>query len=373
MTSGPVSGERGAFTEVAQRSYTLPSRFYLDPDIHAQEMRKIFQRSWLYAGHVSDLPDAGSYLTEDLAGQPILVVRGQEGDIRAFYNVCQHRGHLLLSGQGQLKRRIICPYHAWCYGLDGSLEAARLTGDMSDFDLANFSLKPIQLALVAGLIFINFDPKATPQDGELAQFEATILGHLPEMPGYAKYRRFDFEIAANWKTVVDNFLEGYHIPVAHPELASLYKPEDASSQQGKRYGFYRKTARPGFPGFETTGDEPYLTWTLWPNLCLLSLPGSPQLIVLRMSPDGPGRCLERADIYCPPNLESPELEAVISLFAETFNQEDIALVESVQRGLASLGYDQGRYVADAANSWFSESALHHFHRQIVAALADGNE
>ncbi len=368
MTAALVSGEKGAFAEVAHESFTLPSRYYLDRDIHAQEIRKIFQRSWLYAGHVMDLPEAGSYLTVDLAGQPILIVRSKDGEIRAFFNVCQHRGHILLSGRGRLKARIVCPYHAWCYGLDGSLVRARLTGDVPNFDPADFSLKPIQLAVAAGLIFINLDQEATPEDGDLPEFEASILDHLPEMPRYAASHRFDFDIAANWKVVVDNFSEGYHIPIAHPKLATLYNEQGASSRLGKRYGFYQRTARSGFSGFETKGDEPYLTWTLWPNLCLLSLPGSPQLIVLRMSPDGPQRCLERADIYSPPELDNPTLEVVKSLFAEIFNQEDISLVENVQRGLASLGYDQSRYVADPADSWFSESALHRFHRQVLDAL-----
>jgi choline monooxygenase len=366
-----VSGERGAFAEDAHRSFTLPSRYYVDPEIHALEIRRIFRRSWLYAGHVTDLPEVGSYLTEELAGQPVLIVRSADGDVRAFYNVCQHRGHILVSGRGQLKSRIVCPYHAWGYGLDGSLMTARMTGDVPDFDLADFSLKPIALATAAGLIFINLDPDATPEDGELAEFEQSILDHLSEMRRFTANHRFDFDIAANWKVVVDNFSEGYHIPVAHRKLATLYDPDGGTARFGKRYGFYRKTARAGFSGFETTGDEPYLTWTLWPNLCLLSLPGSPHLIVLRMSPDGPERCLERADIYSPPGLESANLAVVKSLFADVFNQEDIALVESVQRGLASQGYDQGRYVADPAGSWFSESALHRFHRQILDALEDG--
>jgi len=291
MKAGSVSGERGAFGEDARESYTLPSRYYLDPDIHDAEIRRIFLKSWLYAGHVSDLPEAGSYVTEELAGQPVLIMRCQAGDIRAFFNVCQHRGHILLAGQGRLKKRIVCPYHAWSYSLDGALHTARLTGDIAGFDKADFSLKPIRLALAAGLIFINFDPEATPEDGDLPEFEASILDHLPQMPDFAARRRFDFDIAANWKAVVDNFSEGYHIPVAHPELASLYDEAGASSRVGNRYAFYRKTARPGFSRFETTGDEPYLTWTLWPNLCLLSLPGSPQLIVVRMSPHGPTRCL----------------------------------------------------------------------------------
>ena len=246
MTTDMISGERGAFAEVAEESFTLPSRYYFDPDIHAREIRTIFQRSWLYAGHVTDLPEEGSYLTEDLAGQPILILRSKDGEIRAFFNVCQHRGHILLSGQGQIEELIVCPYHSWCYGLDGSLATARLTAKVRDFDKADFSLKPIQLAIVAGLIFVNLDPQATPEDGELAQFEASILDHLPEMPHYAARYRYEFDIAANWKVVVDNFSEGYHIPVAHPTLATLYDKQGASSRVGKRHALYQRSARPGF-------------------------------------------------------------------------------------------------------------------------------
>lgn len=357
------------FDESAKKSFTLPSRYYTDDVIHQQEIQKIFLRSWLYVGHISDLPDVGSYITEDIAGQPVLALRSSDDDIRVFFNVCQHRGHLLLSGRGKIENRIVCPYHAWCYGLDGGLASARMTRNVNDFNKADFGLKPIQHAVVAGMIFINFDPNASEADGELRDFEDTILSHLPDMPKYAAQHRFDFDIAANWKVVVDNFSEGYHIPIAHPTLATLYNEKGGSAQIGKRYKFFKKTAKAGFGGFKTTGDEPYLTWFLWPNLCLLSLPGSPQLIVLRINPNGSGRSLEHADIYSPIGDESPNLSAITSLFSQMFNQEDIALVESVQRGLSSLGYDQGRYVADTKDSWFSEVELHGFHRQILEDLA----
>jgi phenylpropionate dioxygenase-like ring-hydroxylating dioxygenase large terminal subunit len=372
MKNGSVAGEKGNFTEVAHDSFTLPSRYYTDPDIHQQEIHNIFLRSWLYAGHITDLPETGDYFTQDLAGQPIMVVHGQDGELRAFFNVCQHRGHMLLSGKGQVKSRIVCPYHAWCYGLDGSLATARLTRDVPGFDKTEFGLKPIQHTVVAGLIFINFDSNATPEDGDLPDFEKTIIDHLPQMSEFAANHRFDFDVAANWKVVIDNFSEGYHIHVAHPTLATLYNEKGGASQIGKRYGFYQKTAHPGFAGLDTKGGEPYLTWFLWPNLCLLSLPGSAQLIVLRINPNGPGRSLEHADIYSRTGDQSPSLEAVKSLFAEMFNREDIALVESVQRGLGSLGYDQGRYVADLEGSWFTESALHRFHSQILEDIGHTN-
>ena len=194
-----VTGEKGAFSECAQESFTLPSRYCTDPEIHQQEIRRIFQRSWIYAGHVSDLPDVGSYLTEELVAQPILILRSQDRELRAYFNVCQHLGHALLSGRGQVNGRIVCPYHAWCYGLDGALLSARMTRDISNFDRGDFSLKSVQLAVVAGLIFVNFDPDATQADGDLPDFEKTILAHLPQMPEYVAKHRFDFDLAANWK------------------------------------------------------------------------------------------------------------------------------------------------------------------------------
>lgn len=372
MKDKTVYGEKGNFANQAYESFTLPSRYYVDQDIYNQEIEKIFLHSWLYVGHVSDLPEVGSYVTDDLAGQPVVVVRTTENEVQAFFNVCQHRGHTLLVGRGKLNKRIVCPYHAWCYGLDGALLTARMTRDVPNFKNSDFGLKPIQHHIIAGLIFINFDPQVTPEAGELTEFGQTILDHLPRLPSYAANHQFDFDVAANWKVVVDNFSEGYHIPVAHPTLATLYNEESGTSQTGKRYGFYQKTARAGFAGFKTEEGEPYLTWYLWPNLCLLSLPGSEQLIVLRISPNGAGRSLEHTDIYSPVEGEQPNLEAVKSLFAEMFNREDIALVESVQRGLGSLGYDQGRYVADKAGSWFSESALHHFHSLVLEALDSKN-
>ena len=369
MTMEVVRGNRGEFAQEAQNSFTLPSRYYTDPQVLKDETRKIFQRSWLYFGHVTDLSEPGSYFTEELAGQPVLAIRGQDDEIRVFYNICQHRGHLLLEGRGVVNKRIVCPYHAWCFGLDGALEIARLTKDVPDFDRADFSLKAVPHAIVAGMIFINFDPEAKPEDGELGAFEETLLANLPDMPDYVASNRLGFDVAANWKVVVDNFSEGYHIPIAHPELHTLYNEQGGAAQVSKRFGFYQKKAKAGYGGFETTGDEPYLTWFLWPNLCLLSLPGSDHLVVLRIMPGEAGTSVERADIYSPRGDSNPNRAVVETLFAEMFNKEDIALVQSVQKGLSSLGYDQGRYVADRAGSWFSESGLHWFHKQILEALA----
>lgn len=368
MYKDETLGERGAFGDDALTSWTLPSRYYLDPAIHAREIETIFKRAWICVGHQCDLREPGSYLTETIAGQPVLVICGQDGAVRAFFNVCQHRGHELLRGAGRVRGGITCPYHGWAYGHDGALLAARLTGDVPGFDRSQFPLKRLAVAVAAGLVFVALDPGAEAFETGYAGFDATVLGHLDAMPDYTRVAAYRYDIVADWKVVVDNFSEGYHIPVAHPRLATLYNTANGTSVHGPLYSAFRNHGHPGYQGMTLGPAEPYLGWTLWPNLCMLSLPGSKNLIVLRMDPAGPGRCHERVDIYAPEGSASANLDEVRRLFAEIFNQEDIALVESVQRGLASMGYDQGRYVADRANSWFSESGLHAFHKRILQAL-----
>jgi choline monooxygenase len=363
-----TEGARGALTADPLTSFTLPSRYYTDAAIHERELAAIFRRSWCYVGHVSDLPEPGAFITDDIARQPVAVVRGADGAIRAFHNVCQHRGHILLKGRGRISTHIVCPYHAWSYGLDGALSNAPMTQDMDSFDRRDFCLPSLPVSVAAGLIFVNLDREAEDLSQEAPGFEKTILDTLPGMPSFVAADRMSYDIAANWKVVYDNFSEGYHIPVAHPALAQLHGRTTRAVVLEKRFTFFRGTGRSTFPEFEVKPDEPYLTWQLWPNHCMLSLPGSEHFIILRMDPDGPLRCAERADIYAPAGDQPKNFAIIKRLFSEMFNREDIAIVESVQRGLSSPGFDQGRYVVDEKDGWYSESGLHAFHLQVLEAL-----
>jgi choline monooxygenase len=370
------SGHRGALTVDPMTSPTLPSRYYTDEDIYRAEMRQIHRRSWCYVGHVSDVARPGMYLTDTVGEQPILIVRGHDNEVRAFYNVCQHRGHELLTGAGELKNKgLSCPYHAWLYRLDGTLAAAPMTELVPEFDKSQFSLKPIRLAVAAGLIFINLDPDAASFEEEMNGFGANIEKYLPDAAQWVVAERLHYDINANWKVVYDNFSEAYHIPVAHPKLALVLEQEMVEFHEEKRWTFNRFKSKEGFEGLELEYGSPYYAWQAWPHLCMLSLPGSANLIVLRMAPNGVGACAERVDIYTPAGEAErhPKLLAVRDLFMHMFNIEDIGIVESVQRGLSSMGYDQGRYVCDPATSWFSEVQLHWFHMQVLAALESDPE
>jgi choline monooxygenase len=243
-----------------------------------------------------------------------------------------------------------------------------MTRDVLGFDRRDFCLPSLPLAIVAGLIFVNLDKAAPPFEDEAPGFEQTILDALPGMPAFAATDRMEFEIKANWKIVYDNFSEGYHIPVAHPRLSQLHGGRSRAAVVGEKFTFYHGTGRTTYDGFDVRPDEPYLTWQLWPNHCMLSLPGSEHFIILRMAPKGVGHCHERADIYAPAGDQPKNLVVIKRLFAEMFNREDVAIVESVQRGIASPGYDQGRYVADTKDGWYTEGGLHKFHLQVLRAL-----
>ena len=364
------AGERGRFDADARCSPTLPSRYYHDAEIHRRELGAVFHRDWCYVGHGSQLPRPGDYRVEQVADQCILLLRDRDARLRAFFNVCQHRGHRLVEGQGSGRKRFVCPYHAWAYGLDGALLQAPHSEDLRDFVPGEFSLRPVRLTECAGLLFACLDSSAAGFEAGYPGLEATITGSLPGDADLTVAASFDFDIAANWKIVVDNFSEGYHIPVAHRLLAQvLDNTTGTCPRQEEGYAFFESRSKAGYAGFEVEPGSPYRSWTIWPNTCMLSLPGFENLIVIRMAPDGAERCRERVDLLAASDADPARLEALEKLFAEQFNAEDIAIVESVHRGLKSLGYDQGRYVVDDADSWFSESGLHRFHRRLLEALA----
>jgi choline monooxygenase len=365
-------GSRGTFSINSLESPTLPSRYYTDTGIYQRELTHIHHKTWCYVGHITDVADPRCYFTDTIAGQSIVVIKGDDHVIRAFFNVCQHRGHELLNGKGKLGKGISCPYHAWMYNLVGSLVSAPYTKDIPNFDKSQFSLRGLPIAFSAGLIFINLDSDCEPFDAEMAGFGPSIINQIPDIEQYVAAYRLHYDIEANWKIVVDNFSEAYHIPVAHPQLAKVLDQGMDEFQEEYRWSYILYRSRTGFEGLELEQGLPYIAWQAWPNLCMLSLPGSRNLIVLRMAPNGVGRCAERVEIYTPKGEAETDknLVAIKDLFMNMFNQEDIAIVESVQRGMASLGYDQGRYVCDPAESWFSETLLHGFHLQVLEALED---
>lgn len=362
----------GRFDDDPEKSWTIPKTYYTDPAIYEREKEAIFFRSWNYVCHGAQVAEPGAYLTVQIADQNVVVLRGQDGVLRAFFNVCSHRAHELLSGCGQT-RMITCPYHAWTYHTDGRLRSAVGQKRVEGFQADEFALKPVRLEEYAGFVFVNLDPEAASLASEAGTLAEDIAGYAPNVPALKFARRLTYEIKANWKNVVDNFLECYHCSIAHPAFVDLV---DIKNYHTRTYGLYSSHISP--PGRSDNAayaitDGPsqnFAAWWLWPNVTFNVFPGSANITVLHIQPTGPETTLEHFDFFFADATPTEGEQQAIDYIDRVLQPEDIGLVESVQRGLHSRGYNQGRLMVDRDRSFNSEHGLHHFHRLVLQKLGD---
>ena len=204
---------------------TLAQRYFISPDVFAQEQERFFSAQWLCVGHQSQLARPGDYFTRDVAGESLIVLRDHKGDVRAFYNVCRHRGTRLCQEEQGHVHAIQCPYHAWTYALDGRLAGAPHMDDVEGFDKAAHSLRGVSLALWEGFVFVNLADNPPP----LETVYAPLAGKFTHwnLPMLRSARRIEYDVHANWKLVFENYSECYHCPLVHPTLAKL-TPYDAA-------------------------------------------------------------------------------------------------------------------------------------------------
>lgn len=353
-------------------SFTLPSKWYLDPEVYEREKERIFYRNWIYVTHVSALARVGDYATLRVADEHVFVVRDHKGALRAYYNVCRHRAHLLLAGHGNTKV-ITCPYHAWAYGLDGTLRNAPLTDDVPGFDKRQFCLKPVRVEELSGLVFVNLDPEAEALADLAPDLADDLRDKVPQLPDLEIVDTQSFpsdqSIRANWKVVADNFLECYHCAKAHPAFADMISLAD---YQMATFGIWSRqfgpNTRPRNSAYDFSPDAPIQTagfWYIWPTTTINYVPGEPMVQVLNIFPLD----LETT-VFTGHRLAlggDPD-EARRHYLFEVLGVEDQNLCESVQRGLKSRSYSQGRFVVDSALSGTAEHAVHHFHRLVKQAL-----
>ena len=362
--------------EEPQHSYTLPSRLYLDESIYEQEKQKIFYCNWHYAGHLSQLNKPGDYLTATVADESIFIVRGQDQTLRGFYNVCRHRAHQLLEGSGNT-RNIVCPYHAWSYALDGELRHARISEKVPGFDKSEFCLQPVRVDTLCDLVFFNLDPDAESLDSQAPGLAQDLQERIPELGNLRAAESispFGSAIAANWKVVVDNFVECYHCPLVHPEFASLV---DMSSFQMETFSNWSRQlapdTRPEHSAYPFDSEAPVQNaafWYLWPTTSISMFPGSPNLIVLSILPLGHEKTSFSGYQYALDIDQDDDIRQQYQV--DVLSPPDVVLCESVQRGLKSRSYDQGRFMVDSDTSGIAEHAVHQFHRLVLSALgSDG--
>ncbi|GAB5468745.1 MAG: carnitine monooxygenase subunit YeaW [Rhodospirillales bacterium] len=353
------------------RSHSLGARSYTDPRFLALEREAIFYKSWQWVCHGEKLRNPGDYVVTSVQERSIVVLRNREGLLKAFYNVCKHRAHELLQGSGRTNV-LLCPYHAWSYDLDGRLRAAPHTRNLVDFDKKEICLEPVQAEAFGGFVYVNLDPQAAPLAAQSGALGREIAAFAPDVESLTLARRLTFDIRSNWKNVIDNFLECYHCPVAHKDFCSLLDMESYKVTTHGRYSSHMAKASKGAnTAYSTEGAtvDDHAVWWLWPNSCLMRYPGRGNFLIMQVIPVTSERSLEIYDFY----LETPEPNAqeeeAIAYVKEVLQVEDIALVESVQRGMATPAFESGRIVNDPSGSGKSEHAVHHFHGLVLDAYA----
>jgi choline monooxygenase len=371
VTSEDVARISTGYDPDPARSWSLRAEAYTERRWADADVAGILARSWQWICHVERLRDRGSYVSATVAGMPVAVVRGRDGELRAFYNVCKHRAHELLSGSGTT-RNIVCPYHAWTYGLDGNLKAARRADRMESFDMGEVCLDPVLVEEFGGMVYVNLDPAATPLGEQAADLAEEIAFWAPDVAALTHAKRLSYDVATNWKNVIDNFLECYHCHIAHKEFVDLV---DMDTYEVRTHGIwsshFAEAGKHANAAYDVSGASvtEHAVWWLWPNTCLLRYPGRGNFMVFQVVPDGPERTLETWDFY----LESTELDDAekesVRYIDDVLQQQDIALVESVQRGMRTPAFDQGRIVFDPARagSGLSEHGVHHFHGLVLEA------
>lgn len=338
---------------------TLPGRYYFDPAIHAAERERIFGHGWLCVGYAAQLPHAGDFLTVELGDEGAIVVRGRDGALRAFLNVCRHRGARLCAEPcGQLSGAIRCKYHAWSYGFDGKLIGVpNMPGEGLDRDA--HGLLPLALAEWAGLLFLNFA-----EDADAATFpglaSAALLERFGEVDLFARYHLADlrvtrsvtYDVRANWKLIIENFLECYHCGPIHPELCNLLPGfrGGAAYQQGhgttfaagvEAFTLTGKASRPPLPHINDDDRCRYYGLVLKPTILMSLLPD--HVVVHRLWPEGPDRTRVVCDwLFHPDTIALPDFapEDAVDLF-DIVNRQDWAVCELAQQGVRSRAFRHG--------------------------------
>ncbi|HET7452008.1 MAG TPA: SRPBCC family protein, partial [Thermoanaerobaculia bacterium] len=325
-----------------------------------EESSRIFGRTWQLVAHEEDLGAAGSFVTVEIAGEPILVVRGDDGKLRALSNVCRHRAGPVAAGSGTC-RAFRCGYHGWSYALDGRLLGTPEFDGAEGFRREDVALPAFRADVWMGLVFVTLDPNAPPLAKTL-----DALADLPDrrpLPGMRRAHRKEWIVECNWKVYVDNYLEGYHIPIVHPGLFRELDYARYATETKRLYSIQHAPVRTAAPGRLRSGegDEAEYYW-IYPNLMLNVYPDNFSTNVIL--PLGPERTRTVFEWFFR-NPEDPAVRKAVAetvAFSDEIQLEDIAICEAVQRGLRSRTYDRGRY------SVRRENGVHHFHRLYAAAM-----
>ncbi len=360
MSSIPLSDIRTAVDAGA----TLPASFYTDPAIFARERERIFKPAWQFVALTHELRRPGDFITTRLMDTPVIVVRTTEGDLRAYANVCPHRAAEMVLQPCGSRKTIQCHYHAWTWSLEGHLRAAPCSNQQARFDPAEFPLRTLHLATLGPFVFVSLAKDPLPFEQLVDTLPRIIRQSGHDLDGLIRYERRQYDIAANWKVVVENFLECYHCPASHPSFSDLI---DLANYTVTPYRFFsvqkgplrQRDAEGGYRPVEGVREGIYNF--LWPLFMVNAYPGPGNASSNIIVPLGPQRTLVNYDFFGVDGGDESERSALTALIDEV-QREDVVICESVQRGLGSGFYDRGKLMLT------HENGIQHFQQLVLDAL-----
>lgn len=356
---------------------SLNARYYTDPKIFKIECGHMLAQTWQYAGHVSQVANPGDYFTFQIADQNLFCVRGRDGELRAFYNVCQHRAHELVKGAGNANKTLVCPYHAWTYELTGELRAGPNINATPGFERSKICLTQIRLEDFHGFLFANLDPDAKPMEDWFPNVRDELLDFVPHIAELSPVEFVEIPEKCNWKISVENYSECYHCSRNHPTFASgVIKPETYDIQpQGYclrhttecRDDLSEMTYPIDLESNPRAGQ--YSSWFLWPLFSFQVYPGNVLNTYHWRVVDADHVVLYRGWYAIEGDAQGENIARQLAVQdRETTVEEDIHLVESIQRGMESRGYVPGPLVLDpkgGVNSEHSIAALQSWMKEAV--------
>jgi len=360
-----------------EQPFALEPHWYFDPAIYQAEAKAVYSNNWLCAGHKSELQNPGDYVRLDFCDDTVLVVCGSDQKVRGFFNVCQHRGHILVDDRrGQFSGNILCPYHAWGYELDGALKTVPNLKQVPGFPIHEIKLPQVKVEEYGSFYWVNLNLDAKPVREALPGLDAAIREHIPDVETAVFFEGNSTSLPINWKTQVDNAIDTYHFKFsgsAHRQLSNsmhfdgferelhgkwlvewgLPAPEGV----GGPYEFDPSASRGKVDGFS-------IIW-VYPDLQIVGMPGSRTFMTYRTTPFGPERTvLDYAYSGAPEALGSPTARAAIDWMNGPLSDEDNAYTHSVHLGHKSQGFSGSRFVIDSKLSRFSEHPGEAFHKML---------
>ena len=352
MASDPIPLRQQADPD---EGWSLPGWLYYDPEYFAVEMERVIRPSWQIVCHTNEIPEAGDWRMLELLGESVILVRGQDGEVRAFANVCRHRGSRIIEGSAGCSKRLVCPYHAWSYGLDGRLLGVPKRSDYGFVDWARLGLVPVELGVWRGFAFIRLESGGPSVAQMMAPYEAELAPYrLEELQAIGRVTLRPRPV--NWKNVADNYSDALHIKVAHPGLTRLFG-RNYSIEAGEHVdrlsgdlverssaNISERAYQAFLPRAEHLPEAAQRRWLylkLWPNVAFDIYPD--QIDFMQFLPVSPTETLIREIGYALPD-ERREMRAARYLnwrINRRVNAEDTALIAGVQQGMQSRSYVAG--------------------------------